>query len=127
MREDAAAFDDVAAGRVPACGWQTEDEPVTDGEIAAAEHLTAGPCAHEPGEAVFGHERYGISPALRVCSLMSITTRPWYGFGPKPSVTRRMERSRWSTPNSTAICRDPVRRQMAHQPQRANEAAEIPS
>ena len=46
-----------------------------------------------------------ISPALNVCSLTSMTIRPWNGFGPKPSVMRRIERSRCRTRNRTAIRR----------------------
>jgi hypothetical protein len=43
-----------------------------------------------------------ISPALNVCSLTSMTMRPWDGFDPRPSVMSRIERSRWRTRNRTA-------------------------
>jgi hypothetical protein len=94
---NAFAFNDGAPPGVPAGGREPQYKSMTDRKVAAAKHLTAGAGSDDRRQAIFSSDAATMSPALNVCSLTSTTTRPWNGFGPKPSVMRRIDRSRWST------------------------------
>jgi hypothetical protein len=103
VRFYALALDDSAAPRVPASGREPQYESMANGKVAAAEHLAACASPDDLRESVLVANAATISPALNVCSFTSMTMRPWNGLDPKPSVTSRIERSRWRTRNRMAI------------------------